>query len=87
MNADCQLPMLIAFVSNRLGEDVTPRTFSRWRALLGLAKGRGAFYTAEEAMVLVEFGSLVKQGMPYADAHQLIYQKYRESTEDGNQEA
>lgn len=74
--SDCQLEQLRGAVSRALGGEVHPRTFTRWRSCLGWVKGRGAFYTPEEAAVLIEFGRLVQLGISYEQAHEVIFEKY-----------
>ncbi len=78
---DFRLRELTAYVSRGLGSEIDPRTFARWRSLFGFSRGRGAFYTEEEAQVLIEFGTLVKAQVSCKEAYQIIYQKYGEKTD------
>jgi hypothetical protein len=65
-------------VSRSVGKEITARTFGRWRSVLGLTKGRDAFYEPDEIEALVEFGKLVVIGITYKQAHEIIYSKYGE---------
>lgn len=63
-----------------LDAEIEERTFSRWRSQLGYARGRNAFYTREEAEVVASFGRLVLLGVPYDEAHEVVYTKFGEKS-------